>query len=477
MYEVNLNTSQKKAFNLNTLVSTDYDPDVQDSISIPHASAYSQYITPEGGTTDWYSFTLYAEALVAIDIDNGAPDMDSYIKLYQGTQLLQHSDDSPTDPGSFSPNSEGVTLDSSITTYLSAGTYYVQVGTYSPDGSPVPISSGMDYQINVSSDGLAQWAATQSGGKGNDGLTGDRAHASTADTLYGNGGNDTLSGLAGPDHLYGGAGNDILYGGYGNDSLYGDAGTDYLYGEAGNDSLYGGTGDDWLDGGDGSDTAYYTGNFSDYNITIDVNGNVVQIIDGRNNGPRNEGEDTLASVEQLSFNDGTLFNGHLYQYVSDAKTFDAAKADAQSQGGYLATVTSAGENDLLLKLMMDTGISGGGGWLGGSDAAVEGDWRWIDGDENDALFWQDGSATPGYYSNWKWGEPNDINIGEDYLMMYASGQWNDTGGPYEPNLKAGYFVEKDVSSALQLVSSAGSFASPTDTGAGTVDTNLFGQSF
>jgi Lectin C-type domain len=191
----------------------------------------------------------------------------------------------------------------------------------------------------------------------------------------------------------------------------------------------------------------------------------------------------LTDVEQVSFKDGTLFNGHLYQYVTDPKTFADAKADAQARGGYLATVTSPQENDVLRKLMMDTGISGGGGWLGGSDETVEGEWRWIDGPETGVQFWQGqseqsgGYATNGYYSNWKWGEPNDINIGENYLVMYDSGQWNDTGGPYEPGLQMGYFVEKDVSTALQLVSSAASFATPSDRGAGTVDTNLLAQSF
>ncbi|MBW4471867.1 MAG: DUF4347 domain-containing protein [Stenomitos rutilans HA7619-LM2] len=84
----------------------------------------------------------------------------------------------------------------------------------------------------------------------------------TANQIYGWGGQDLLTGGADQDQLYGGDGNDRLWGHAGNDTLYGDSGNDQLWGNAGNDTLYGGVGDDqlfgdagadWLDGGSGND--------------------------------------------------------------------------------------------------------------------------------------------------------------------------------------------------------------------------------
>jgi len=56
--------------------------------------------------------------------------------------------------------------------------------------------------------------------------------------------------------------------------------------------------------------------------------------------------------------------------------------------GYLATITSQVENDFI------KGKTKGVGWIGASDAAVEGDWRWVTGPEGledggkGLLFWR-----------------------------------------------------------------------------------------
>ncbi|MES3025321.1 MAG: calcium-binding protein, partial [Pseudomonadota bacterium] len=74
-----------------------------------------------------------------------------------------------------------------------------------------------------------------------------------ADALDGAAGNDNLNGLAGNDTLIGGEGADTLTGEHGDDSLVGGAGLDGLDGGAGNDTLDGGAGEDHLFGGDGDD--------------------------------------------------------------------------------------------------------------------------------------------------------------------------------------------------------------------------------
>ena len=95
--------------------------------------------------------------------------------------------------------------------------------------------------------------------------------ASTADTIYGGGGNDTINGGAAGDTIYGGDGGDSIVGGpSGRDLIYGDAGADTLFGHNEADTIYGGAGNDVirgdglgtssigdsLFGGDGDDLIY-----------------------------------------------------------------------------------------------------------------------------------------------------------------------------------------------------------------------------
>jgi Ca2+-binding RTX toxin-like protein len=72
----------------------------------------------------------------------------------------------------------------------------------------------------------------------------------------------------------------------------------------GNDILYGGNGNDTLMGGNGTDTAVYRGNRSDYSIVAAAAG-VTTIVDNITSGT-DDGTDTLNSIEQLRFLDGTL---------------------------------------------------------------------------------------------------------------------------------------------------------------------------
>jgi gliding motility-associated-like protein len=153
-------------------------------------------------------------------------------------------------------------------------------------------------------------------------------------------------------------------------------------------------------------------------------------------------------------------NGHYYQFIpSIGITWTAAKILAENTlyyglQGYLATITSADEAK----------ISGeqaaGAGWIGGSDAATEGVWKWVTGPEGLAnggtgtTFWNglaNGSTTPPYnFALWNTAEPNQYNgAQEDYAHITApgvgiTGSWNDltnTGDPagnYQPK---GYIVE------------------------------------
>ncbi|HEX9827282.1 MAG TPA: T9SS type B sorting domain-containing protein, partial [Flavobacteriaceae bacterium] len=140
--------------------------------------------------------------------------------------------------------------------------------------------------------------------------------------------------------------------------------------------------------------------------------------------------------------------GHYYEYVpSSGITWSNARTAAANRTyyglqGYLATIGSPEEAQLSGEQ------AGGAGWLGGTDEAVEGVWRWVTGPEAGTTFWNGGinGSTPNY-ANWNANEPNNCCGGEDYVHVTFNvgppGSWNDLpniggSGDYYPQ---GYIVE------------------------------------
>ncbi len=145
---------------------------------------------------------------------------------------------------------------------------------------------------------------------------------------------------------------------------------------------------------------------------------------------------------------------HYYEFVSDPGiSWTDAQIAASNRTyfglqGYLVTLTSQQEADF------SGSQASGFGWIGATDAAVEGEWRWVTGPEAGTQFWQGlANGTELTFANWNGGEPNNVGGGgEDYAHIAAAsvirggapiGAWNDLpnnggGGAYASQ---GYVVE------------------------------------
>ncbi len=128
-------------------------------------------------------------------------------------------------------------------------------------------------------------------------------------------------------------------------------------------------------------------------------------------------------------------NGHYYEYVSTAMTWqqavDAAAASTyEGMTGYLVTITSDAENTFVGA----TVAAGSLAWIGASDNGDEvNHWTWRTGPEA-------GQAL--VYSNWNGGEPNNCCGGEDYAQLnWGYLTWNDHGGPGNGSQMNGFVIE------------------------------------
>jgi hypothetical protein len=151
----------------------------------------------------------------------------------------------------------------------------------------------------------------------------------------------------------------------------------------------------------------------------------------------------------ITWSVGSGGNGHSYDFISGTGiTFSAANAAASSAGGYLVTITSAAENDFLVANFGSASL--GYAWIGASDAAVEGEWRWVTGPEAGSQFWDGSTGTataPFNFARWAQGQPDDF-LNQDFAYFALSVPGTPTGGWLDTNNSGqggnGYLIEFDA---------------------------------
>ena len=112
--------------------------------------------------------------------------------------------------------------------------------------------------------------------------------------------------------------------------------------------------------------------------------------------------------------DGTTFNGRCYKAFTGTINWNNAANACKTWGGTLATPAAAAEDAAIYSLFQATCGNTSGAHIGGTDAAKEGTWVWVDG-------------TPWKYTNWDNNQPNNDNGNQDGMMLRPNGKWNDVG--------------------------------------------------
>jgi Lectin C-type domain len=115
-------------------------------------------------------------------------------------------------------------------------------------------------------------------------------------------------------------------------------------------------------------------------------------------------------------------NGNCFVAVAQRRSGPNARLQCRARGdGWdLAAIRSPAVNEFV------TGLTSEEVWIGGSDAANEGIWRWV---SDGTLFWrgtETGNAVNGAYANWNPDEPNGGATSDCMrLVPRVGGSWAD----------------------------------------------------
>jgi hypothetical protein len=130
--------------------------------------------------------------------------------------------------------------------------------------------------------------------------------------------------------------------------------------------------------------------------------------------------DPVAGCESLplpapaSCTDGVLRDDRCWKVLKQGGTWAGARQGCHGWGGELASIHDKPEDLFARGLIDGTCGKDATAWLGLTDRAIEGQFRWVDGEKG------------GFYG-FAPGEPNNAG-NEDFAAMVPGGKWNDTDG-------------------------------------------------
>lgn len=147
----------------------------------------------------------------------------------------------------------------------------------------------------------------------------------------------------------------------------------------------------------------------------------------------------MANAIPVQWTTGVGANGHWYDIIDSNISWEGARVAAMNSGGYLATITTAAEQQFAASLIAShvVGNSSTSGYMIGGFQPVGspepiGNWQWVTSET-----WS--------YTNWGIGEPNNSG-GENYLYMDEryTWAWNDyTNVNNYYGQPSGYIVESN----------------------------------
>jgi len=127
-----------------------------------------------------------------------------------------------------------------------------------------------------------------------------------------------------------------------NNTLSGGARGDELLGLGGNDTLTGNGGNDRIDGGTGTDTAVFTGQWSDYQISLDSATGTYTLTGKAGTAGEADGTDTTIRVERFKFGGADAVDAAMI--LNDGPVAEADSASVIEAGDYDAGVDSVSGN-------------------------------------------------------------------------------------------------------------------------------------
>jgi len=149
---------------------------------------------------------------------------------------------------------------------------------------------------------------------------------------------------------------------------------------------------------------------------------------GGSGGSSGDGDDSGTTGEPLqdcTYDAAQSHGGHDYYFCTNYSSWVVARDVCADGGGSLVQIEDAAENDFLFGLLGFTPTW----WIGANDQTTDGEWRWVDGADNDGAHFCTGNgacaAVGGLFVNFHVGEPSAFSADEGCGAVQSDGTWAD----------------------------------------------------